>query len=810
MAGGLGATIAARAQTATPVTVPDSSGAPLPVIVPGQGTPEDLNAYQIQKVKILYQKLLLKEKDIANAVTEIKPKDIEAANPTTGSIQTLLSQTPSVVAYAQGPGQSATTLAIRGIKNDELAETLDGVPLSDLLNGSGDYLSNNVGSPVTLNEIDGVNVYPGVAPPDHQGFGTVGGTIAYTTKQPTDERSAEIEGGFGSFDTQHFGFVLNTGDIGSGPDAPKALMLYDQSQTAGFVSNTPAQYHDFMLNVVKPYDDGLSKLGLVIIFNQGKGTIQTTPTPTALIDQYKYTYNFPRDLGFYNQTGQDLTTILSDETYINQYLLFSGSLYYLHQTSTTDSYASPLTTEGGYPYTTNVQADYDFFGCVGPGSIFYSPGYFTYDPTTSFPDCASGESSQYSTQHNNSIGITPKLTIFLPNNTITIGALVSKESGASGSGVSDEFIYGDTAAQQNQDIGYNSFIFGGGAQRSAYVVYAQDKIDLLDDHLHILPGARVTAAYTSNIQQVVYGVYGPGKYQNFSKIGEPYLGISYDLPDHLVAYGSYGKGSLFAPANYYSQGLSGLPGTTNNPKPEILHVFEGGLRYDTPRLYLNVDYYYQKIDDAFSFYDNYLIDQEYYANTQALLYRGEEMSAEFRVTPTLSIYGNASHINTDYLKTGAAFVTLQQDQYGYAFKGTPVSNVPDWTANFGVDYDSGPYSARLSAQYTGREYETYDLVAYPLETNPLNGATVTNTAILNPANFLVNLLLSYDVPLPASSRIKNLNVTLNMENILDEHYYVYRYSSDTASAGVYSINPPFDSGLIGPPRSFTVDLSAKF
>jgi iron complex outermembrane receptor protein len=267
---------------------------------------------------------------------------------------------------------------------------------------------------------------------------------------------------------------------------------------------------------------------------------------------------------------------------------------------------------------------------------------------------------------------------------------------------------------------------------------------------------------------------------------------------------------LFAPANYYAAGLTGLPGTTNAPTPEILHVFEGGVRYDTPRLYLNADYYYQKIDDAFAFYDNYSLDQEYYSNVQADLYRGVELSGEFRVTPALSVYANGSYINTDYLKTNYAFVTLQQDQYGYGIKGTPLSNVPDWTSNFGIDYDNGPFSARLSAQYTGREYETYDLVATPLATNPLNGATVTNTAILNPANFEVNLLLSYDIPVPDYSKIKTLNVTLNMQNILDEHYYVYRYSSDTADAGVYSINPPFDSGLIGPPRSFTVDVSAKF
>jgi iron complex outermembrane receptor protein len=140
VAGGLGGNFAAHAQsTPTPVVVPDSSSAPLPVIVPGQGTPEDLNAYEIQKVKIQYKKLLLREKDIPNAVSELNQKAVQAANPTTGSIQTLLAQSPNVVAYSQQLGQDNTTLAIRGVRNDELAETLDGIPINNLLVGSGRF-----------------------------------------------------------------------------------------------------------------------------------------------------------------------------------------------------------------------------------------------------------------------------------------------------------------------------------------------------------------------------------------------------------------------------------------------------------------------------------------------------------------------------------------------------------------------------------------------------------------------------------------------------------------------------------------------
>jgi iron complex outermembrane receptor protein len=795
----------ALAQTAPTMVQP----APTPVVIPGDGVGADLNAYQIRKVRILYQKLLLKEKDVPSAVTDLNQKDVQAQNPTMGSIQTLLKMSPSVQAYSQGPGQSAPTLAIRGVRNDELAETLDGIPLNDLMSGSGDYLSNDVGSPITLNEIEGASVYPGVAPPDIQGFGTVGGTIAYNTKQPTDDPYAELEGGFGSFDTQHAGFTINTGKMYDSVDAPKAIMLYDQSQTAGYVSNTNAQYHDFLFDIQKPYNNGLSKVGLVVIFNQGKGSIQTEPVPTAVIDDNKYTYNFPKSLGYYNQAGQFLTTILSDETYINQYMIFNGSVFYEHSTDTVDSYASPATTDGAFPYAVNVQAPYNFFGQVGPGSNFYDPGAFTYDPTI-FGSAEQGEAYEDTNATSNTVGFTPKLSIFLPDNTVTIGGLLAKESGDSGSSVGSEYFYGSSNMPETN--GYNSFDFGGGEQRTVYVAYVDDKIDLLNNKLHIEPGLRVSAAYSSNIQQVTYGSLNPEKYQNFSKVGEPYLGISYDLPGHLTAYATYGKGSLDAPVQDYSAGttsIAGIPAGTHAPSPEIVHLYEAGLRYDTPRLYLSADYFYQKVDDAFSFYDNYLTNTQYYANTGAYLTRGVEIAGKYRLTPSISIEGNGSYNNTDYLNNYFAFDTLQEDQFGYAMQGTPISNVPTFLANIGADYDSGPISARISGQYTGAQNQSTDILTPSDPGSALSGATTTDLVNMNPANFIVNFLISYKLPVN-THRLKSLTLTLNAQNIADWHYYTYRYNSEIASGGVYSILPQYESGLIGPPRSLELDLVARF
>jgi iron complex outermembrane receptor protein len=782
------------------------------------------SSQELTKIQIIHKKLLLREKDIPNAVTELGQKQIKAENPTTGSIQTLLSQSPSVVAYSQQPGQDSTTLAIRGVRNDELAETLDGIPINNLLSGSGDYLgSGAVGSPVTLNQIDGVTIYPGLAPPDHQGFGTTGGTIAYATKQPTETPGAELDAGLGSFDTQHYGFTLNTGALGNGPDAAKVLLEYNRSETAGYVSNTPAKFQDFMLNVEKPYNNGLSKLGLVILYNTGQALVQTLPSPTALIQAEGYKFNYPETDGFFNQSGQFLTTILSDETYINQYAIFNGSLFFTHQTTQSDDFASADATTNGYPYdgltfSPNIQGINAFYGCVGAGTRHSSPG-FTYDPVASFGSCAAGESDEYSVSHTNIVGITPKLTLFPDShNTIVIGGLIAKTNNGGAS-----WLYGGDGAQSHEIDGYNSFNLGGGEQRTIYSGYVQDTIRLLDDKLQITPGVKVDAAYSSNIEQISGGISTPiaagqSKFQNYTKIGGYYLGGSYNLPDNFILFASLGKGSLFSPVGDYSAGTSngGLAGGTNAPTPEIVHLYEGGIRYDTPKLLLSADYYYQAIASGFAFFENFLLNQQYYANNGGYLFRGVEANGQYKITPSLSILGNLSYNEAEYTKSFFAFDTLAQDQFGYAFTGTPLSNVPTWNGLVGVDYDQGPFSLYATGQYTGSEDTTYDLYATPTSgpnTNPLDGATVTDTSVKNPPNFIVNLLFSYKIPVD-HMKLQSLTASLNLQNILDERYYTYAYNSENPVGGIYDPTLPggqtYNSAFVGEPRSITFDLVAKF
>jgi iron complex outermembrane receptor protein len=154
-------------------------------------------------------------------------------------------------------------------------------------------------------------------------------------------------------------------------------------------------------------------------------------------------------------------------------------------------------------------------------------------------------------------------------------------------------------------------------------------------------------------------------------------------------------------------------------------------------------------------------------------------------------------------------VTLQNDQFGFAFKGTPLSNVPTYLANVAVDYDKGPFSAQLSGQYTGREFQTTDLLTPSDPTNPLSGATITDIHNTNDPDFIMNFFASYDIPIH-SHRLQSLKATFTALNFIDTHYFTYKYNSEIALNGEYSILPQYESGLIGPPRSLQLDLVAKF
>lgn len=819
-------------------TDPGGGAVPNPSSGPGGGanpsalipsTPAGGGDEPIADVVIKKRELLLKQKDVPSGITEIGQRDIQSVGELS-SVQSLLQQSaPSVNVYQQGLGQDVPVISVRGVRGADLATTLDGIPTQDLLNGgSGSFLANNIGAPFDINQISGVTVQPGISPPGVQGYGTVGGTLAYNSKRPTDTRYYDVFGGIGSYGTDHYGIEFNSGALKNLDDL-KILFRYDRGESGGYIDYTQEKYRDIYFAVDKPYGNGLSNVGFTFISNTANGYLQPSPIQIQKLATFGQFNNYDKSQDFFRQDNNFVTMILSDDTYVNDYIKVGGKAFWLRQDNTTQSYVSPNLIGADQAFQPNFQVPFFAYGQVGPGTRFFNKQYFNYDPSIfgnpsgNNPDGTPGNApqgfggnAQKTFQVSDTYGIKPEINLFLPFNNIRVGALIAREQQDFRS-----YTYGQVPIVARNGYNEQSQTYN---ERQLYEVYIQDRIDLLHNTLHIEPGFTfegVSAQQERPFSFVKSGLANNGyRLKRFDTEALPYIGASYDLPEPLKntsIYASWGRSALFAPVtgNY---ALSSN-GTTAASGPERLTAVEAGIKYNTDRLYLNVDYFNQRVTRAFSFYANYLTNVFTSANEGVEEFKGFEASFKYKVTPEFGVFGAGSHLLSKYLQSYAAFTTIFQDQFGYGFKGSPISGVPDYIANIGVDYDrknvfkdDDETYLRLWMVYTGQQYTTYDINPDPAVTpDPtLQAATVTNQGYKLSAYAIFNLSAHYTLPVDNPRiPIKKLDFQLSVENLFNQHYKAYFYNQYVSYAGVYG-GAPYSTFVPGAPAAVLLNVSARF
>jgi iron complex outermembrane receptor protein len=815
---------------------------------PSSQTTAETSAKEYIRVKA--RRLLQKEKNSPSAVTELGEKQVEQEG-LMGSTTTLLRQAPSVYVYQGSIGENSPVFSIRGTRGLEVAETLDDIPMQDLLSGGR---AANLGNAFTLSQIDGVTIYPGVAYPDKNTFGTIGGTISYTSKRSSNDFSIDLTGSIGSFQTYQTGIEINSGRLdnllngvlGTGDNAPKVLLQYSNTQTAGYVDYTPAHYNNFEFAFDKPYDDGLSLFQATLLYNTGEGDLNTGPTASPLYDLYGRYANYTPEQLFVRESDQYFTFYIKDNTYVNDYVTAGVNLFYRNSDTVQINYENPDIALNGFPPGTAafVNAPYTFFDPaqfgIGPG-YFWLPGYFNYNPAifvnnpkTCPADAAAqapyspcGLNAQSFYAHDDTYGIQPHVTLLLPLNTVKLGALIAKESQPT----PQSYIWGTPNIPV--DPGYNQFQpngYNGGSTRTIYQAYGQDKIDLLDDTLHITPGVTLEATYSSNeandfayenaAGNIAYIPYY--KLHKYDRDVLPFFNTSYDFDKiapalaGLSVYGSFGTSALFAPTTDFGPTVSG-----GVPYASIVHMYEGGIKYDTSRLLLAADYFYQKVDRDFGFYagEGTETGENFYDNSGEREFKGIETTVTWQATPEWQFFANGSYLLAKYLKDQLTFTTIGEDQYGIAIKDAPISGVPSFLANFGVEYDhksllrdSDALSIRLSGQFTGPQYTTYDLSSNqpfpPFSPDETAGATVTNLHDQLNAFTVYNLLITYTLPTP-ELYLKHVQFQLNLQNLTNERYWQYFYSQIPPVNGEY-LGGAYNNGLPGEPFSATFSVSARF
>jgi iron complex outermembrane receptor protein len=123
------------------------------------------------------------------------------------SIDDIINYLPGVSFQSNGPyGDAGGTLTIHGFDSSRISQTFDGVPMND----SGNYalFSQEQLDPELISE---VNVSVGSTDLDSPTASATGGTVNYVLRDPTEQMHARIQGSLGSFAFRRVFGVFDTG-----------------------------------------------------------------------------------------------------------------------------------------------------------------------------------------------------------------------------------------------------------------------------------------------------------------------------------------------------------------------------------------------------------------------------------------------------------------------------------------------------------------------------------------------------------------------------------------------------------------------
>jgi iron complex outermembrane receptor protein len=156
-----------------------------------------------------------------------------------------------------------------------------------------------------------------------------------------------------------------------------------------------------------------------------------------------------------------------------------------------------------------------------------------------------------------------------------------------------------------------------------------------------------------------------------------------------------------------------------------------------------------------------------------------DVAATLRFGPHVSFYDAVSYnraIYQDNYTTGAANTVVPT-------KGKSLPADPEWMNKFILSANYGAFAAQLSGDYVGKRFATF--------TNDLSVK----------GYFTLGLQASYDFVLPDSYLVKDLRVSANVTNLLDE--------KATSSLVVGAATNTYNTYPL-PPRMAFVTLSASF
>ena len=191
----------------------------------------DTDSLRMEELQEVVVRGVKAQKGAPFAVENIKRKELTDFAKTGKELPFLFAQTPGVLAWSEnGVGTGTTYMRIRGAGDSRINVTLDGVPLNSPEDQCVFWA--NMNSYASL--LGSVQIQRGVGTSTN-GDGAFGGTIALSSKTPSQTPSFELKGSYGSYNTFNVGASFSTGMLWNHFIFDGA---YSETNTDGFIHGT--------------------------------------------------------------------------------------------------------------------------------------------------------------------------------------------------------------------------------------------------------------------------------------------------------------------------------------------------------------------------------------------------------------------------------------------------------------------------------------------------------------------------------------------------------------------------------------------
>lgn len=739
---------------------------------------------------------LMTSQDTTRARSVISRAAIEQEN-SLNNVYQAMDLAPGVNTYSyDATGLFGGGLRMRGFNSDQIGVSIDGTPMND----AGNF-AVYAAELVDLENLEYIDVIQGGNSIDAPMVGASGGSVGMFISNPTDHARFRVQQSYGAFNAYKTFLRADTGYLGQ--QRFKAFISVSKAEADKFKGYGSADREHLDFKAVLNLSQGNSITGSLLyneILNNNLRTLTLQEIQTLGRDA-DFGYQAPVHLLGVNGTSQ-VEQIPADR-------YFNLSL---------NPYRNYLATlKGRFELAPNLKLDFDPYYSYGYGTGGNQLRLLAESNSSSkigggIADInGDGDSLDTVMIYSGALtetqrpGFTTRLHGQIANHNLMAGywyeyshhrrsqpAVRFDNAGNSADPWLDNALLfvlrQDGTPFQGRDFLTESF---------SQSFFVQDDIKFLQDKLLLSLGFRYT-----EIRREFYNYASEGYPADYSFKASyaralPNVGLRYQFAKHHQFFAS-GSENFKAPPDsvfygLYQGGTLGNDGKLTgfnlksvNVREEVSTNWELGYRFNDDNLSFSGTLFYIDYRNRIaSAYDPINAIRTNY-NVGDATTKGMELESAWRFLPEWTVYGSFSYTHNrmqQNLQTG-------NDTFENT-AGKSLPDVPQWLAAAALQYRNGPWSASLSAKYTGRRYSTL------VNDEAINGYT------------LVNFDAVYR--LPSTGWFRDPMIKFNVYNLLDEDYLNLNAGSGSGftvrAQGPGGRSPSY---YIGAPRSFSVMLSTDF